>query len=171
MWADPPKSTEQVMHPSRYPDDLPIAVSLPDIAAALGAGWSGVTESTMGELRTSVLLADGDGWDYGRDDDEVFTFPKAANAEAAEGWGGDRLQMVEGPENAWAIVWQTAWDTEADAIEFAAAANVVMADLEGRPLASPGIDITGDDLDHPVLVLLTDSDATYQVVATALDLD
>ena len=170
LWADPPKSTEQVMHPSRYPDDLPVAVSLPDVAAALPAGWTAATELTMGELQTSVLLADGDGWDDGEDEDEVFTFPQAANAKAADGWGGDRLQMLEGPENAWAIVWQTTWDSEADAVEFAAAANVVMADLAGRPLASPGIDITADDLAHPVLVLVTDSDATYQLVATALAL-
>ena len=79
--------------------------------------------------------------------------------------------MLEGPQNAWVVVWQTTWDSEADAVEFAAAANEVMADLVGRPLASLGIDITVDDLAHPVLVLLTDSDATYQLVATALDLD
>lgn len=170
IWDDPPASTEQVMHPHRYPHDVPVAVGLPDVAAAMGLGWSTAMELTMGELQTSVLLADGDDWDYGEDDDVVFPFPQAANAKAAEGWGGDRLQMLHGPGDAWAVVWQTTWDSEADALEFAAAANVVMADLEGRPLANLGIDITDDDLAHPVLVLVADSDPTYQTVAAALDL-
>lgn len=170
IWADPPVSTEQVMHPHRYPDDVPVAVGLPDVAATLGAGWSTDMELTMGELQTSVLLADGDDWDYGEDEDVVFPFPQAANAKAAEGWGGDRLQMLQGPQGAWAIVWQTTWDSEVDALEFAGAANVVMADLEGRPVASLGIDITTDRLAHPVLVIVADSDPTYQTVAAALEL-
>jgi hypothetical protein len=169
MWGDPPASTEQVLHPHRYPHDVPVAVNLPDVATAMGDGWSTTAELTMGELQTSVLLADGDDWDYGEDDD-VFTFPQARNAEAAEGWGGDRLQMLDGPREGWVIVWQTTWDSEADALEFAAAANVVMADLEGRPLAMLGRDITTDRLAHPVLVLIADSDPTFQMVATALDL-
>ncbi len=56
-WRDPPASTEQIMHPERYPDEQPVAVDLPDPAARLGQGWSVSRETTMGELRISVFVA------------------------------------------------------------------------------------------------------------------
>jgi hypothetical protein len=31
-----PVSTEQILHPSRYPDDKPLSVSLPELATDLG---------------------------------------------------------------------------------------------------------------------------------------
>jgi hypothetical protein len=36
----------------------------------------------------------------------------------AAGWGGDLLEMFEGCNDSWMISWHTAWDTEADAMEF-----------------------------------------------------
>ena len=49
---------------------------------------------TMGELDISVLLGDAED-----------------GAAAAEGWGGDRLVSLDGPDGSWAVVWQTAWDS------------------------------------------------------------
>ena len=39
---DPPKSTEQIMHPEKYlnkPRDNPLPVTMPDLTKTLGAGW------------------------------------------------------------------------------------------------------------------------------------
>ena len=78
-WDRLPASTEQILHPERYPDDAPIKVEMPDVAAALGRGWDQAYVQTMGELDMSVLLADG-----GR------------RRAAADGWGGDRLRQPRG---------------------------------------------------------------------------
>ena len=48
---------------------------------------------------------------------------------AAEGWGGDRLALLEGPSGAGAIAWATAWDSAADAGEFETAARTAIAGL------------------------------------------
>ena len=114
------------MHPELYPDELPVEVVLPDIAAALGDGWSVTGESVMGELMTAILVADGAEWDP-----LSFTLggQQMPNADAAAGWGGDRLVTLDGPDGAWALVWQTAWDTPDDAIEFFDAASAAFEDL------------------------------------------
>ena len=57
VWADPPRSTEQVMHPGALPDDQPITVELPDVAGRLGEGWVAGPQTSMGELRLSILVA------------------------------------------------------------------------------------------------------------------
>ncbi len=148
-----PASTEQVLHPERYPADAPVKVSVGDVAATLGGGWSASYAQTMGELDISVLLAnDGD--------------PGAA-AAAADGWGGDRLVSLEGPDGAWAVVWQTTWDSGSDADEFSAAVDPAMSSLDGAHVVLPGADISGG-LDAPVLVLMASSGDTLQQVEGAL---
>jgi hypothetical protein len=89
-------------------------------------------------------------------------------AEAAAGWGGDRLMSLDGPGGAWAVIWQTDWDSRADAKEFHAAARDAMKDLPGAHSVSDA-DLSGG-LSSPVLVLLADSDATLGTVETAVGL-
>jgi hypothetical protein len=146
-----PASTEQILHPERYPDDRPARVELPDVAAALGDGWTARYNQTLGELGARILLADG-----GSESDV---------ASAADGWGGDRLVMVEGPDDAWAIVWQTAWDSEDDAQQFAESAG--LASAAGVHTVLPGMDVT-DGQNAPVLVLVASDDATLAAVEDAL---
>jgi len=38
-YADVPVSTEQILHPERYPDDRPASVELADFTHLLGDGW------------------------------------------------------------------------------------------------------------------------------------
>lgn len=107
-----PESTEQILHPEKYrANEAPLPVSLPDdLAKRLGAGWSVPMQDTFGELQTGVWLR------------ESGVATAAAN-DAAAGWGGDRLAVIDGPDNAWAVAWKTAWDTKADAAAFEAAAD------------------------------------------------
>jgi hypothetical protein len=105
----------------------------------------------MGELGTRILLADG-----GSESDV---------AHAAEGWGGDRLVMLEGPGDAWAIVWQTAWDSGDDAQQFVDAAGLGSA--AGVHAVLPGADVTGGQ-SAPVLVLVASDDSTLATVQDAL---
>lgn len=121
-FADPPVSTEQVMHPERYvARDQPIAVGLPDLGPALGDGWSLVRENVFGEFQTVVLLIGNE------------TEPTEQMFDAAEGWGGDRYQVWgNGDQNV--VAWQTVWESEADAAEFAAELETAAA-RAGTPTA------------------------------------
>ena len=93
VWADPPRSTEQVMHPERYPDDQPIAIELPDVAGLLGKGWTTGRESTMGELRLSILVA-------GNEDHEIPQLPLSRD-QAAERRGRRGLGRRSRRDGGW----------------------------------------------------------------------
>jgi hypothetical protein len=155
LWESPPTSSEQVMHPERYPDDTPVTIELPDLAARLGEGWSESFATTLGELDTGVWVADGAEWEVGFSLGGT-TLP---NGEAAAGWGGDRVASLEGPDGTWGLAWQTAWDTPDDAAEFATAAETTMADLPGAHAVLPDVDLAGG-LPSPVLVLVASDQAT-----------
>jgi hypothetical protein len=66
------------------------------------------------------------------------------------------------------VVWQTDWDTQADADEFRDAARDTVDDLTGAHVVS-GDDVDGG-LSFPVLVLVADDDETLAAVQTALGL-
>ena len=112
----PPDSTEQILHPEKYTTrEEPLKVAAPISAKALGRGWSEATQDTIGELGTAVWLEP--------------TAGKRAAADAASGWGGDRIVLLEGPDDGWLLAWQTAWDTPTDADAFAVAAQAQVATL------------------------------------------
>ncbi len=102
-YADPPTSTEQILHPEKYLDrDEPTTVTLPNLEAALD-GYRILDENNLGEFQTRVLL-EGSG-----DTDAAIT--------AAAGWDGDQYALLASGEDE-VLVWETAWDSEADAEEF-----------------------------------------------------
>jgi hypothetical protein len=118
-YADPPVSTEQILHPEKYMErDDPTPVVLPDLAAALGADWTKAEENNFGEFSTAVLLADlepGEGFDAL----SGAALPDEARAAAA-GWDGDRYAVWANGERD-AVVWRSVWDSDEDAVEFARA--------------------------------------------------
>ncbi len=107
--TDPPRSTEQVLHPEKWHTrrDDPVVVHLPDLAADL-PGYRKAADGVMGELSLRSLLHGG-----GVD--------RARAVAAAEGWGGDRFAVYEKKDGGRLLVWVSEWDTEADAQEFQAA--------------------------------------------------
>jgi hypothetical protein len=107
--GDPPDSTEQVMHYDKWvAREKPIAVSVPDLGPALGAGWKRVASSPQGEAMLGVML-------------QFFGVSQPDAAKAVAGWGGDRVAVYSGPDGAFSLAWRLAWDTPADAAEFAVA--------------------------------------------------
>lgn len=97
---DPPRSTEQVLHPEKWHTrrDDPLDVALPDLAAVL-PGAKKTVEGTLGELSVRIL----------------FSSPAVA-----AGWGGDRFALYQ-RESGRVLVWVTEWDTDADRAEMTAA--------------------------------------------------
>jgi hypothetical protein len=147
-WDAQPVSTEQILHPELYPAELPVEIELPDVAASLGEGWVGAYQQTLGEMQMGVWL---DGAD-----------------QAAAGWGGDRLVSLDGPDGAWAVIWQTDWDSAPDRDEFRSAAQAAMEDLPGAHLAVDA-DIVGG-LSSPVLVVVADRAETLSTIRAELSL-
>ncbi len=111
-FRDPPKSTEQIIHPQKYlgERDEPTLVDLPDLSTILGPGWEKLDENTLGEFQIGVLLAGLEPTERSVD---------AARSQA-EGWDGDRYALYARRDGE-VVVWQSVWDSEEEAGEFAAA--------------------------------------------------
>jgi hypothetical protein len=106
------------MHPEKYDaNEAPLVVDIPDdLATRMGAGWKVGLEDTLGEFSLAVWLRG------------ALQRVVPAN-DAAAGWGGDRVVVLQGPSDAWAIALVTDWDTVADATEFADAAGEALSTL------------------------------------------
>jgi hypothetical protein len=107
-YVDPPQSTSQVLHPSRYLTRLatPVPITLPDLSSVLGKEFTlTIKADTLGEFVTSVHL------------DEFLHDPKRA-AQAADGWEGDSFSLWQASNDRQAFAWQIAWDTPRDVGEF-----------------------------------------------------
>jgi hypothetical protein len=120
VYASPPLSTEQVLHPEKYDaGEAPVTVTIPArLAGDLGKGWKLALQDTFGEFQFGVWLREGG------------VEPTAA-AAAAAGWGGDRLAVLDGPGGASAVVMKTAWDSPADAQAFETAASTALRKAGG----------------------------------------
>jgi len=101
-----PVSTEQVIHPDRYPSDRPTAVDVPDLTDALGQGWGDLDAMTIGEEWLRAMLA--------------LRLDGGVADDAAAGWdGGVYRAFTDGTDVV--VVLRTAWDTTEDAAAFASA--------------------------------------------------
>lgn len=106
-----PVSTEQILHPERYPEDRPIPVFLPDLTDTLGAGWSLYDQNVMGEWYTYLILNQA----Y----DEDLRLSESFASTAAEGWGGDAYAFYLNEDTDDVVfVLDSTWDSSDDAIEF-----------------------------------------------------
>jgi len=99
---EPPASTEQAIHPSKRHEPF-LAIDLGPARGVLPGHCRWLGDNTLGELGISVLL---------RDLDDT---PSPADWE---GWDGDRFLAARCGERR-AFVWETHWDTDGDAAEFA----------------------------------------------------
>jgi hypothetical protein len=99
----PPASTEQILHPERYPEDRPVIVDLPESLPGPGPGWRLLDHGTLGEWSLGLALA--------------VHLPETDAAATAEGWGGDSYLLFGLGDSASVLVLVAAWDTIRDAQE------------------------------------------------------
>ena len=107
-YENPPLSSEQILHPERYPKDPPVDLVSPNVSDALNSGWEKTVHDVLGEWATRMIL------------NEYLPIDQASLA--AEGWAGDLLLFFyqeEGDIDAFILI--TQWDTMRDAHEFYAA--------------------------------------------------
>lgn len=107
-WANPPQSTEQILHPEKYTaDEGPSLVTLPDLQPVLGTGWALAEENVLGEFMLGQYLAQ--------------QLNESQVATAVSGWGGDRFAIYTNEaDGTFVLVLHTVWDTADDSTEFAA---------------------------------------------------
>lgn len=129
LYVEPPVSTEQIINPRDYQEDMPRPVE--DVAVAV-SGYEVVYESTWGELSFDLMF------------DQVL-----GNAdEASDGWGGDvYTQWYDGSEAALLLVFTG--DSEGDVAEMREALvrylPTAMA-VEAEPIETAGgVAFEGDD--------------------------
>jgi hypothetical protein len=151
LYETVPETTEQVLHPDKYQaGEGPIAIELPDdLEDRIGPGWERTLDDTFGEFQTGVWLRDA-----GADN---------AN-EAAAGWGGDRVVVLEDGGDNWAAILATEWDSKADADEFQASAGPVV-----DKLADPAALLKGGT-DTARWVVVASSDDVLDAISQSLGL-
>lgn len=125
-YANLPTSTEQIIHPERFiTRDIPLRIEIPDLAGALGKGWTRADNDVNGEIGLRILLGE--------------FIPKRNAEEAAAGWGGDRYHLYENASAASLLISQfTNWDTAVDAEDFFTAycSRTVKRYKEAQPVSS-----------------------------------
>jgi len=110
-YRNPPVSTEQILHPERYPDDKPIKIELDDFSSLLGEGWEEIDRNTFGELYTYLML--------GLPINETWALSEEVALDAAEGWGGDLYLVYHHTEKDQdVLISLSEWDTQNDADEY-----------------------------------------------------
>ncbi len=123
-YADPPQSTEQILHPEKYLSrDEPTLVSLPPLTDTLGTGWHLVEAETLGEFQTGLYLE--------------THLDKGTASLAREGWDGDQYAVYsnDGDE---VLVFATVWDSPQDREEFVTAYGLYAESKYGVPATRTG---------------------------------
>ncbi|HST05352.1 MAG TPA: hypothetical protein VLQ48_11525 [Chloroflexia bacterium] len=114
---DPPRSTEQIMHPEKFlqtPIDQPKTVSMPDLLPALGTPWELGESNTLGELDLNYIL----------------NLNKAKDPDVgADGWGGGKFTYYHLAQEG-LVYAKVTWDTDKDAQEFEDSMHETLAPYE-----------------------------------------
>ena len=106
-----PVSTEQILHPERYPDDVPNNPEFPELLPMLGDQWRELDSGVMGEWYTFLILARGRDPNARLDDTEAQI--------ASDGWDGDIYIVYYNEQNETVLViMHTDWESDNDARQF-----------------------------------------------------
>jgi hypothetical protein len=130
-YAEPPDSTEQIIDVEKWmAREAPIGVEVADLANAFGDGWTEVDNTPVGQAVLRMML-------------EFFGVPRDEALAATSGWGGDRVVIASGPDDAFAVAWRLAWDTPGDATEFLQAYRAI---LDSLPFPAVAVEVSGGEI-------------------------
>jgi hypothetical protein len=123
-----PESTEQIMHTqTRFLQQRDAPTDL-RFDTTVVAGWRVRHDETMGELETAILL------------EKTLGAPGRA---FAQGWDGDRFQLLQNDAGDRVFVWYSVWDNAAAADIFVAGMKQVALRREGRAMTVERVQIEG----------------------------
>ena len=160
-YINPPRSTEQVLHPDRYLEgqDSPVYVTVPDLGTILDGGWTPLLQDTLGEFVTGLYLES--------------LLPEETAWRAADGWGGDTFVVWEHEEGERLLVWRTIWDSTAEATEFEQALVALISQryLPAWPVDHPPRGLAGQWWETGAGMICMSRVARYVVFIHAPDID
>lgn len=135
LYDNPPVSTEQVLHPQKwFQNERPVALEWPDLEASpLFRDWTLLGTETLGEVQWRIVFAE-----HGLEREGIA---------AAAGWGGDTYAVFQNPKDEadLLVLLATAWDSEAEAEEFVATYERLLAvKYEGRQDTNQAVVRSGD---------------------------
>jgi hypothetical protein len=111
-----PTTTEQVLHPSKYPSDVAQQVEVPDFAPTFGPGWRDHDVMVVGEVWLKALLN--------------LRLDESVAETAAAGWDGGIYRAWSDGDDV-AVILSTVWDTPEDAEAFRGALSEWMSEGSG----------------------------------------
>ncbi|MUV48941.1 Hvo_1808 family surface protein [Haloarcula sp. CBA1122] len=117
---DFPDSTEQVLHPEKYPDEEPVNVSVADRSTD---EWSRFDHDPVGDTvgETSIYAMM---YHNGQTEGDRYSY----ESEMSACWGGDLVVPYRNGSGGYGYVWEIRWDTEEDASEFAQAYRAALTE-------------------------------------------
>ncbi len=149
---DPPSSSEQVLHPTKYLDerDWPVTAVLELPAELAEQGWEVAGSDTLGELVLRELFAE--------------SLEGAELVRASFGWDGDRWILVRRGDDE-ALIWTSVWDSRTNARQAFDALTQVYG------LGGPRREPWRSSLDSAAqpMVLMRDGDRVAMCVGLAFD--
>jgi hypothetical protein len=107
IYSDLPSSTEQILHPEKYlgERDNPKPVEVEDPTPQLGKEWKIAYRNVLGEFSLYLLLK--------------LNTPEELAKDAASGWGGDQVILVEESGGSRSAVFvESVWDDQDSADRF-----------------------------------------------------
>ena len=121
-YDDRPASTEQTIHPERYPGETPASVAVPDRSTGDWGRFDLDRESErLGETGLFAMFRHRDYAGDGYREGDLPYSSRNYSAAPADGWAGDRLvpyRRGDGPDAAFGYVWAIRFDDEREAREF-----------------------------------------------------
>jgi hypothetical protein len=108
-FKNPPRSTEQIIHPEKYGVDEPVEVKVVDRSSE---EWEIIGSDILGEFAIFTMF-------WGQGVVPLIAKGKGVTylSSASAGWGGDEMVIYKrGDEHSY--VWEIAWDDEREAMEF-----------------------------------------------------
>lgn len=161
-YLNPPVSTEQIMHPERYPDDQPIKIELDDFTDLLGDGWEEIDRNTLGEWYTYLILGKPLSTDWALEEEMALS--------AAEGWGGDQYLVYHHFDNDEdVLILLSEWDTQTDADEYWLAFSEYTIKRWGNTTQKSNTKLTWE-LDAETVIVIRQTDQVLWIIAPQWDL-
>lgn len=129
-YTDPPRSTEQVLHPEKYWNRREREAPLPvEFGSEIPTGWRVLRDDVLGELLLAQVATAPDARDRLDLENPLGPLTIEYTSAPATGWGGDRALLLGRGEGR-VLVSVSRWDDEDEAAEFLAAAEQVQPHVE-----------------------------------------
>jgi len=111
IYTDPPKSTEQLLHPEKYLiAEEPIGVLGDDLGNILSEEWTPVYKGPLGEWKTLLLLT--------HNLNPHLHLEQQTAQRVAAGWDGDLSQIYTTSSGEAVLLFHWLWETEGEQSQF-----------------------------------------------------